>query len=138
MGILKKVFGNKKTKEEIDTEMKAEVLKKATQHMKTETELANTAETSLKKTASEYQNIDQAKKQNIRSVLLEVVNRGEAGVLSTSISDKVGISKNDVTAALAFLTDKKYVEAVNSPVGMKYYLTSTGRKHCLSQEFNSN
>jgi hypothetical protein len=46
------------------------------------------------------------------------------GVLATSISDKAGIIKLDVSAALSYLTKNKYAEAVNSPSGVKIYVLS--------------
>lgn len=137
MGILNKVFGNKKASLNAEAELKAKVLLKATEHLAAESEFADVTESVVKKSLSDYEDVDQIKKQNIRTVLLEIVDRGEAGVLSTSISDKVGMNKHDAATALSFLTNKNYIEAVNSPSGMKYYLTGAGRKHCLSKEFNS-
>ena len=138
MGIVKKLFGKKgKTDAELEAELRAEVLKKATDHLTAENEIADAKNSTGEKSFSAYADIDQVKKQNIRTVLLEIADRGEAGVLSNSISDKVGVNKQDTAAALYFLTNNHYVEAVNSQSGMKYYLTAAGKKHCLSKEFNS-
>lgn len=138
MGIVNKLFGKKgKTAAEVEAELKAEVLKKANEHLKAESEVAGVDKSVVEKRFSAYADIDQVKKKNIRTVLLEIVNRGEAGVLSNSISDKVGVNKQDTAAALFFLTNNHYVEAVNGNSGMKYYLTEAGKKHCLSKEFNS-
>ncbi len=71
-------------------------------------------------------------------MLLEIAQRGEAGVLEISISDKVGVSQLDTSTALAYLNKNNYVEAISSPAGMKYFLTDSGRKFCISKEFNSN
>ena len=90
-----------------------------------------------KKNMPAYETNDQAKKKNIRLVLLEIAERGEAGVLAMSISDKVGIGKLDTSNALSFLTKNNFAEAVNSPVGVKFYLTAAGKKYCISKEFNS-
>ena len=136
MSIIKKIFG-KKDKQATESEFRANVLKKATEHMNASGELAGAEESTGKKSVSAYADIDQVKKQNIRAVLLEIANRGEAGVLLNSISDKVAVNKQATSAALFFLTNEKYIEEVNSPSGMKYYLTEAGRKHCLSKEFNS-
>lgn len=138
MGIIKKIFGKK---EQTESEFKADVLKKATEHMNANSESAASADDVktrvVEKSFTGYEDIDQVKKKNIRIVLLEIADRGEAGVLATSISDKAGMNKHDAATALSFLTSKNYIEAVNSTSGMKYYLTGAGRKHCLSKEFNS-
>lgn len=136
MGILDKVFGKKEPVVDPDAELKAKVLRKATEHLNAESEIVNATESIVAKSVSAYESVDQVKKNNIRTVLLEIVERGEAGVLSTSISDKVGMNKQDASTALSFLTQNNYVEAVNSPIGMKYYLTEAGKKHALSKEFN--
>lgn len=134
MGILKKLFGKKgKT----HSELKAEVLKKATDNWNASIELEDTQNSVTKKPNPIQDDIDQAKKKNIRLVLLEIANCGGAGVLSRSISDKTGISTQDTSTALIFLTENKYAELVNSPRGGKYYLTQTGRKFCVSKKFNS-
>lgn len=136
MGILKKVFGKKEEKQ-TDSELKAAVLKKATNNMNTMSEVSATQDSAVKKNMPAYETKDQDKKKNVRTVLLEIADRGEAGVLATSISDKVGISKLDASNALSFLTENKFAEAVNSPIGVKFYLTEAGRKYCLSKEFSS-
>ena len=136
MGIIKKFFG-KKDNVESESELKAKVLKKATEKFNAASEIADAEKNIVGKSVSAYESVDQIKKNNIRTVLLEIVERGEAGVLSTSISDKIEMNKQDASTALSFLTKNNYVEAVNSPIGMKYYLTDAGKKHCLSKEFNS-
>ena len=136
MGIIKKLFG-KKDIVESESELKAKVLKKATENFNAASELAGAEKNIVGKSVSAYESVDQIKKNNIRTVLLEIAERGEAGVLSTSISDKIKMNKHDASTALSFLTKNNYVDAVNSPIGMKYYLTDAGKKHCLSKEFNS-
>ena len=134
MGIVKKLFGKKgKT----HSELKAEVLKKATDNWNASIEFEDTQKSVTKKPNPVQEDIDQAKKKNIRAVLLEIANGGDAGILPRSISDKTGISTVDTSAALIFLTDNNYAELVNSPRGAKYYLTQTGRKFCASKKFNS-
>lgn len=124
---------NNKTK--TTEEMKANVLKKATEHWNANSKLSDFTRSGATKINTVKKNIDPVKKQNIRAVLLELAERGDAGVLPTSISDATGINTLDVSAALAYLTDKKYAEAVNSPIGVKYYLTQLGRKYCISKKF---
>ena len=137
MGIIKNLFGKKDNAEsESESDLRANVLKKATEHMNAESAVAGAEKNVVGKSASAYESVDQVKKNNIRTVLLEIVERGEAGVLSTSISDKLGMNKQDASTALSFLTKNNYVQVVNSPIGMKYYLTDAGKKHCLSKEFN--
>ncbi len=134
MGIIKKLFGKKgKT----DAEIRAEVLKKATEHMNANSELESSRDAVVKVAATVYSTNDQDKKKNIRAVLLEIAEIGETGILPISISDKTGVSQIDTASALAYLTQNKYAESVNSPSGMKYYLTKVGRKYCISKEFNS-
>ena len=135
MAILKKLFSKKQ--EPTDSELKAALLKKATEHMNATSEASATQKDAVKKNMPAYDTNDQAKKKNIRLVLLEIAERGEAGVLAMSISDKVGICKLDTSNALSFLTKNNFAEAVNSPVGVKFYLTKAGKKYCLSKEFNS-
>lgn len=137
MGIIKKLLGIKKS----DADLRAEVLKKATDHWNATSDAAYSDEkieaSITKKSNPVYENIDKIKKQNVRTILLEIAERGETGVLPISISDKTGINQRDTATALAFLTKEHYVEAVNSATGFKYYLTAAGRKYCISKEFNS-
>jgi len=134
MGIIKTLFGNK---EKTEAELKAEVLKKATDHMNAASELADSPDSLVKKEMPAYQSNDKVKKKNIRAVLLQVAEGGDTGVLPISVSDKTGINQQDTATALAFLTREHYTEAVNSATGFKYYLTDAGRKFCISKEFNS-
>lgn len=137
--MIKKLFGKKEKKTE--DELKAEVLKKATEHWNANSESESSDKkieiSAANKSFPEYKDIDEVKKQNIRAVLLEIAERGETGVLPISISDKTGINHQDTATALAFLTKEHYAEAVNSATGFKYYLTSAGKKYCISKEFNS-
>lgn len=137
MGIIKKIFGKK---EQTESEFKANVLKKATEHMSANSESAAHEEKSVTSAANKsspaYEINDKVKKKNIRAVLLEIAERGEVGVMAASISDKTGISKVDTSTALRYLTNNKFAEAVNNPSGVKFYLTEVGKKYCLSKEFN--
>lgn len=137
MGIFKKLLGKKKS----DADLRAEVLKKATEHWNANSEAAYSEEKTevsiAKKSNPVYENIDKVKKKNIRAVLLEIAEKGEVGVLAISVSDKTRISQVDTATALAYLTKNNYVEEVNSPAGMKYFLTDAGKKYCISKEFNS-
>ena len=141
MGIIKKLFGKPEKISSSNDELKAAVLKKATEHWDANSEPANPEEKEedgvSKKSFPEYEDIDKIKKQKIRAVLLEVAEGGETGVLPISVSDKTGISQQDTATALAFLAKENYAEAVNSATGFKYYLTAAGRKYCISKEFNS-
>lgn len=134
MGLIKNLFAKK---EKSDAELKVEVLKKATEHWNANSEQDEAKESESQIPKPVYEDISQVKKKNIRTVLLDIAGRGEAGVLSTSISDKAGLSQQETAAALTHLTNKTYVEAVNSHSGMKYYLSAAGKKYCLSKEFNS-
>lgn len=135
MSIFKKVFGKKKT----DAEFKAEVLIKATEHWNESSDHTSFGEQDsvVKQNMPVYESNDKIKKKNIRTILLEIAERGETGALPISISDKTGVNQRDTATALDFLTKEHYVEAVNSTTGFKYYLTTAGRKYCISKEFNS-
>ena len=140
MGIIKKLFGNNNKKS--DDELKAEVLKKATENWNASSDHEKSFQDNVKKDAVEQkyvrpEEISQNKKKNIRTVLLAIAEGGATGILPVSISDKADISKQDTTTALAYLTDNNYAEEINSPSGMKYYITDAGRKYCISKEFNA-
>lgn len=130
------VIFKKPSKSASDAEMKADIFKKATENWNSENEIPTLQadEGTQKKVVS---SLEQTKKDNIRDVLLELASRGEAGVLPKSITDKIGISSQDTTSALTYLTVNNYAEAVNSTNGNKYYLTEKGRKFCVSKEFFS-
>ena len=135
MGIIKNLFGKKK--KETSDDLKAAVLKKATEHMNAASESEGSSDSLVKKDMPAYQSNDKVKNKNIRAVLLEIAEGGDTGVLPISVSDKTGINQQDTATALAFLTKEHYAEEVNSATGFKYYLTDAGRKFCISKEFNS-
>jgi N-acyl-D-aspartate/D-glutamate deacylase len=137
MAIFKKLFGKDKKTAPTDTDLKAAVLKKATENMDAISAASASQDKVANKNMPAYETNDKNKKNNIRLVLLEIAERGEAGVLAMSISDKIGVGKLDTSNALSFLTKNNFAEAVNSPVGVKFYLTAAGKKYCLSKEFNS-
>jgi hypothetical protein len=123
VGIIKNVFGKKE--EKTDDDLKAAVLKKATENWNAKSESSFIDEGVV--VISDPADIEENKKQNIQTVLLELAERGETGVLATSISDKTGLTNVDTTTALSYLIENKYAEAINSPTGVKYYLTEAGR-----------
>ena len=123
MGILKNVFGKKE--EKTDDDLKAAVLKKATENWNAKSESSFIDEDVIVK--SDPADIEESKKQNIQTVLLELVEGGETGVLATSISDKTGLTNVNTTTALSYLIENKYAEAINSTTGVKYYITEAGR-----------
>ena len=143
MGIFKKLFKDKK---KTDEELKVDVLKKATEHLSAHSQQGKSFQNSTdlssedgvaEKSYIPPQKLDQTKNQNIRAVLLVIAERGETGVLPVSISDKTNINHQDTASALDYLTNQNYAEEINSPSGMKYYLTEVGRKYCISKEFNT-
>lgn len=136
VGIINKLFGKKK---ESDEELKAAVLKKATEHWNANNEASTVSEKGeeVKQGSQQYEILDKVKKKNVRITLLEIAERGDTGVLPITLSDTTGINQQDTATALAFLTKEQYVEAVNSVTGFKYYLTAAGRKYCISKEFNA-
>ena len=124
MGIIKNLFGKKE--EKTDDDLKAEVLKKATENWNANSESSFIDDEDVV-VNSDPADIEKSKKKNIQTVLLELAERGETGVLATSISDKTGLTNVDTTTALSYLIENKYAEAINSPTGVKYYLTEVGR-----------
>ena len=143
-GILKKIFRKAKT----NAEKKMDVLKKATDHWNANSELSGFADSSVSgfansevrkskpgKGKSLKNELDQIKKQNIRTVLKVLAEGGEKGVLPKSISDKTNITTIDTKNALTYLIEKKYAEEINSTIGTKYYLTDLGRKYCINKKY---
>ena len=135
--LLYKMVVKKSRKSDTTEEMMADILKKATEHWNADNELSDSQDGEVIKSKSVIRNVEEDKKQNIRAVLLDLAERGDTGVLPKSITDKTGISTLDTSTALAYLTENKYAEVINSPSGKKYYLTETGRKYCVSKEFFS-
>ena len=127
MGIIKKLFG--KNKEKSTDDLKAAVLKKATENWNAKSEQENIEGSFVNEGFISPSDTQQIKKNYALIVLQEVAEKGEAGVLSNSISDKLGINKIDTATALTYLTNENYIEAVNSQTGMKYYITEVGRKY---------
>ena len=130
-GNLKKKFQRKKSAEDL----KEDVLKKATEHLKSNGNSSGTSNHSSKKRKAPKKESDQIKKQNIRDILKIVANSGETGVLPKSISDIAGINTLDTANALTYLIEKDYVEMINSTSGPKYYLTDLGRRYCINKQY---
>lgn len=130
-GVLQKKFKRARTA----TEMKVDVLKKATEHWNDNTEYTSFSKS--KKKQAPKKSIDQTKKTNIQTVLKILAESGEVGALPQSISDKANISINDVKNALVYLIEKKYAEEINSTNGIKYYLTGLGKKYCINKKYIS-
>ena len=127
MGIIKKLFGKKK--KTID-ELKSEVLKKATDNWNSNNNQPDSQIKTTKKSGLVHDDVVQEKNKNNRIVLLNLFERGATGALPRSISDKTGISMRDISNALTYLTKNNYAELVNSPNGVKYYITDIGRDYC--------
>ena len=130
MGIIKNIFGKNKKKSTDD--LKAAVLKKATENWNAKSEQVGVDGSFVNEGFISPSDTQKIKKDNALIVLQEVSEKGEAGVLSNSISDKLGIDKIDTATALTYLTNESYIEAVNSPSGMKYYITELGKKYSHS------
>jgi len=118
-----------------DAEMKVDILKKATDNWKENSEFSELSDNKVKKRKSVKKAIDPVKKQNIQSVLQALANGGEAGVLPKTISDKTEINTIETKNALNYLIEKNYAEEINSTNGTKYYLTGLGRKYCINKKY---
>lgn len=134
MKIIKNLFGKKS---KTDDELKAEIFKKASDHLHVASDSVSTDNDNIKKDMPIYGSTDKDKNKNVRAVLLEIASHGDVGVLAISVSDNVSMNQRKASTALSFLTENSYVESVNSPAGKKYFLTAVGRKFCISKEFNS-
>ena len=129
-GILKRRFKRAKSL----AEMKIDVLKKATEHWDDNGKLSGFSEKAVKKRQSNSKNIDPVKKNNIKIILKVLAEAGEKGILPKSISDNAGTNSVETNSALVYLTDKSYVEVINSTNGVKYYLTDLGRRYCINKK----
>lgn len=130
-GILQKKLRRAKS----TAEMKMDVLKKATEHWNTHSDLAPYPDSHAKKRNAPKKTIDPVKKQNIRTVLKVLASAGEAGILPKSISDKSGINSSETKNAMNYLLEKQYAEEINGTTGTKYYLTRLGRKYCINKKY---
>lgn len=133
MGIFKNLFGEKK---KTLAELKEDVLRKATDNWNANSDLPDRQVKVTKKSIPVDDDINQEKNKNIRTILLVLAKRGEIGILPRSISDQTGVKMHDTSNILTYLTKKNYAELVNSPNGIKFYITEVGKKYCLSKEFN--
>ena len=130
-GLLNKIFRHAKSKAEI----KIDVLKKATDHWNENNEFPAFTESKVEKRTTVKKPIDKVKKKNIKEVLKVLVEAGEIGVLSKSVSDKTNIKNLETANALTYLTGKKYAEVINSTNETKYYLTDLGRRYCINKKY---
>ncbi len=138
-GILQKKFQSATTSAE---DMKKDVLKKATEHWDESGEASDFLGGSFeskpaKKRKVVKKSVDSSKKKNIRAVLTVLAEAGETGILPKSISDKTDINTLETNSALTYLTEKEYVEEINSTNGTKYYLTKLGKQYCLNKKYIS-
>lgn len=124
---------NKFRRSKSTTEMKEDVLKKATEHLK---ENGGSLGNKKSKKTTIKKSIDPDKKKNIQTVLKMLAASGETGILSKSLSDRAQINSIETTNALTYLIEKKYAEAINSTSGTMYYLTELGRRYCINKKIN--
>ena len=130
-GKLQKLFERKKS----EAELKEEILQKATENYRDNSELSELSDNKKKKTKSLKKRIDPEKRENIKTVLKVLAVHAETGVLSKSVADQCNISPLETTNALNYLTGKQYAELINSPTGAKYYLTDLGRRYCINKKY---
>jgi hypothetical protein len=130
-GVLQKKIKQAKTV----TETKMDVLKKATDNWNANNETSDFSKKQSKKRKVAKKDIDPVKKNNIRMVIRILADGGETGVLPKSISDKASINSVETNSALTYLTEKKYIEAINSTSGEKYYLTELGKQYCINKKY---
>jgi predicted transcriptional regulator len=129
-GFLKK-FQRKKS----DVELKEEILQKATEHYKGNSELSELSDTKKTKNKGQKKHIDPEKRENIKKVLKMLADNAETGVLSRAVADKCNISPLETTNALNYLTGKQYAEVITGTTGAKYYLTDLGRRYCINKRY---
>ncbi len=71
----------------------------------------------------------------IKIVLKTLALQGDTGMLIPSIADKLEISSIEIGKALAYLETNRFVEAVQSASGAKYYLAARGRRYCIKRGY---
>lgn len=118
-----------------DAELKEDILKKATQNYKDNSELSELSDGKKKKNKRAKKRIDPEKRENVKIVLKMLAANAETGVLSKSVADKCNISSLETTSALNYLTGKQYAELINGTNGAKYYLTDLGRRYCINKKY---
>lgn len=133
-GILQKKFRRATTS---TTDMKADVLQKATEHWDANNEPSDFSDSSVKKRKVAKKGVDPGRKKNIRAVLKVLAEGGETGVLPKSISDKTDINTIETNKALTYLLEKEYAEEINSTNGIKFYLTKLGKQYCVNKKYIS-
>ncbi len=138
-GILQKKFQRSTTSVE---DMKKDVLKKATEHWDDNGDASDflggsVKSGTVKKRKVVKKSVDSSKKKNIRAVLTVLAEAGETGILPKSIVDKTDINTLETNSALTYLTEKEYVEEINSTNGTKYYLTKLGEQYCANKKYIS-
>jgi predicted transcriptional regulator len=128
-------FFKKFQRKKSDEELKQEIMQKAAQNYKDNSELSELSGKKKNKRKSQKKHIDPEKRENIKTVLKVLAANAETGVLSKSVADKCNISSLETTSALNYLTGKQYAELVNSSNGAKYYLTDLGRRYCINKKY---
>jgi len=63
-------------------------------------------------------------------ILKTIALNGEMGMLVKQISDILELNEIEVNYSLNYLTDKGFIETVNSQKGVIHYLTSQGVAYC--------
>jgi len=91
-----------------------------------------TAELKKSKRKHDTNSIDQP---YVKIVLKTLALNGDAGMLIQSIADNLEIKSNEIKSSLSYLEDNKFVEAVVTGSGTKYYLAARGKKYCIKRGY---
>jgi len=116
-----------------DTENEISVFQKATDNWNASVDHdLKSAELKKSKRRHDISSVDQP---YVKIVLKVLALKGDAGMLIQSISDDLEISSNEIKKSLSYLVKNEFVEAVTGSTGVKYYLTSRGKKYGIKRGY---
>ena len=76
-------------------------------------------------------------KKLAKIILKTIALNGEMGMLVKQISDILELHEIEINYSLSYLTDKNFIELVNSQKGTIFYLTSQGLAYCNKKGYLS-
>jgi len=76
-------------------------------------------------------------KKLAKIIIKTIALNGEMGMLVKQISDILELHEIEVNYSLNYLTSKGFIESVNSPKGIIFYLTERGSTYCTKKGFES-
>lgn len=119
--------------DEEDTDPEVNVFQKATDNWNASVD-HDLKSVELKKSKRQH-DISSADQPYVKIVLKVLALKGDAGMLIQSISDDLEIGSNEIKKALSYLVKNEFVEAVTGSTGVKYYLSSRGKKYGIKRGY---